>query len=81
MVVSESQLFSRALGERKAFIAQTHQTIPWHGGSQALVAGIHIGGRAVGVLYLETGTELGSKEEASFRQFVQQVALILTQDS
>ena len=81
MVVGESQLFSRALGERKAFIAQTHQTIPWHGGSQALVAGIHIGGRAVGVLYLETGTGLGSKEEASFRQFVQQVALILTQAS
>ena len=77
--VSENQLFARALTERKAFIAQTPQTIPWHCGSEALMAGIHIGGKAVGVLYLETGSELGPREEASFRQFVQQVALILTQ--
>lgn len=79
LVLEDSQLFKRALSERKAFISQTHQTVPWHAGGQALLAGIHIAGKAVGALYLESRAILGAKEEASFRQFVQQVALILTQ--
>ena len=85
-IVNENRLFSRALNERKAFISPTPAESPWHAGGPALVSGVHISGKPVGVLYVEVESEISAEEisanyEAAFRQFVQQVALILTQAS
>ncbi len=49
---------------------------PWHGGCQCLLSGIHVAGKAVGLLYLEPVQDQSALP--TFRQFSQQVSLILT---
>ena len=49
-----------------------------HQASYALAGGIHIANKAVGVLLLERSTDFGEADVNVFRQFSQQVGLVLT---
>ena len=72
----EQSLAGRALADRKVVEAQTDLDLPLYGGSPCLMKAVRVGGKPVGVLYMEGRT--APEAMASFKQFGQYVPLILT---
>ena len=79
LAVTDSRLFAQCLAERKVQQQGVPDALPWHRSGTGLASGIFIGGKSVGVLYGELDREVTEAEVASFRQFSQQVALVLAQ--
>ncbi len=77
--MAEEDVFDQALGSKKVLVAAPTENSPWHGGGETLLAGIHIGGKAIGVLYVELSHPVEERQRGTFRQFSQQISLILTQ--
>ena len=79
LALQDAPLLAAALQERKVSALQVPVQPPCHQGGQALTAGIYLGGRPVGVLYMERQRQFDEAALSVFRQFAQQVTLILSQ--
>ena len=70
-----------ALTQRKPCVTRAPLNPPWISDKQQLALGIFVGSRAVGVLFAQ-GAKLDTEVHVStFRQFAQQIPLVLTQTS
>ena len=79
LALSAEPLLAEALRERRATARRAPARAPWHHQGNALLYGVHIGGKPVGVFYCERLPEPKEPEQSLFRKASQQIALILTQ--
>ena len=79
--VEEPGAFAGVLEEKRVLSdIRVEASAPWHSQGSCLIAAVHIGKRPVGVLYGEVSDSVVDDDrQAGFRQFAQQVSLVLTQ--
>ena len=72
----EGSPFGAALQDTKVIVQAAQTAPPLQNGGECLLKGVHVGGKPVGLLVAEFSG--AADEVASFRQFAQQIPLILT---
>lgn len=79
--VEADNALTRALQARKPGVSNDAPVAPWIVAGHQLACGVHIGDRPVGVLVAQCTHTFDESRLAAFRQFAQQIPLVLTQAS